>query len=234
MVAKNAARSAFGFANEGEVTSPLQILARAEHVRGRARRFEGGIDGDGHLEIIQVRLGFIDAREGVVRDAIGAIPFGVEEELKAVIVETGRAELRGVFVISERVVDKHREDVEVFEVVSEIGADAEIGVVGFESVRAGVVKQADASLFEDEMIAGRCSGVSFLTGWEKRLLSHLLEFVQRPIGNVPVDRDLGVSEWPDEDLASWDRRRRRFRSGPGGKRCKQVGRGASWFCASGS
>jgi hypothetical protein len=83
--------------------------------------------------------------------------------------------LAGVFVVAESVVNENGEDVEIPQIVCEIGRDAEIRVVGLEGVRCGAVEEADASLVENQVIAVGGGGVSVLTAGEDRLFGDFLE-----------------------------------------------------------
>src|SRR2546430_13685773 len=74
------------------------------------------------------------------------------------------AELAGVVVVAESVVNENGEEVEIPQIVSEIGRDAEIRFVGLKGLRCGAVEEADASLVENQVIAVGGGGVSVPTG----------------------------------------------------------------------
>ena len=111
------------------------------------------------------------------------------------------AELAGVVVVAESVVNENGEEVEIPQIVSEIGRDAEIRFVGLKGLRCGAVEEADASLVENQVIAVGGGGVSVLTGGEDRLFGDFLELRERPVGDVTVNRQLAIAERTNMDGA---------------------------------
>src|SRR5256714_8753443 len=116
------------------------------------------------------------------------------------------AELAGVVVVAESVVNENGEEVEIPQIVSEIGRDAEIRFVGLKGLRCGAVEEADASLVENQVIAVGGGGVSVLTGGEEPLFGGLFLMGQGAVGGVTVQRQLadaqpthmdgGLRDWP--------------------------------------
>jgi len=137
LIAIDAARAGFVRPDQIKVAGTLDALPRAEHIGRRACGLEGGIDRNGDLEVVNIGFGLIDSREGVIRDAIGAVAFRVEKELEPVIEISGAAKLADVEIVAENVINENGEDIEIPEIVGEIGRDAEVRFVGLEGIRGG-------------------------------------------------------------------------------------------------
>src|SRR2546423_4254468 len=113
------------------------------------------------------------------------------------------AELAGVVVVAESVVNENGEEVEIPQIVSEIGRDAEIRFVGLKGLRCGAVEEADASLVENQVIAVGGGGVSVPTGGGDRLFGGFFLLGKGPGGGVTRNRQLSVAPRADMGGAFW-------------------------------